>query len=176
MRWLAGLVLLLLLGFAGLYVAAGRGAPPALTINQPSRFVGQTGAVDVTAEAPNAKFATLAIALEQNGTTTPLFSLADTNASQVLTQVDRNHVRISRPFGKANVPQLKAGPARIVVTATRPSIFSLRMLTSTAAKDFTVRLDPPKISVVSTHHYVNHGGSEMVVYRATPDDVERGVR
>jgi murein DD-endopeptidase MepM/ murein hydrolase activator NlpD len=30
--------------------------------------------------------------------------------------------------------------------------------------------------VVSTHHYVNHGGSEMVVYRATPADVQSGVR
>ena len=25
------------------------------------------------------------------------------------------------------------------------------------------------------HHFVNHGGSEMVVYRATPPDVESGV-
>ena len=29
---------------------------------------------------------------------------------------------------------------------------------------------------MSTHHYVNHGGSEMVVYRATPPDVRSGVR
>jgi len=29
---------------------------------------------------------------------------------------------------------------------------------------------------VSTHHYVNHGGSEMVVYRASPPDVRSGVR
>ena len=31
-----------------------------------------------------------------------------------------------------------------------------------------MRLEPPRIAVLSTHHYVNHGGSEMVVYRATP--------
>ena len=75
MRWIAGLILLLLLGFAGLYVAAGRSAPPALTINQPSgRFVGQTGSVDVIAEAPNATFSTLTITFEQNGRTVPLFS------------------------------------------------------------------------------------------------------
>jgi murein DD-endopeptidase MepM/ murein hydrolase activator NlpD len=177
MRWITGLVLLLLLGFAALYVAAGRSAPPALTINQPSgRFVGQTGAVDVIAESPNAKFSTLTITLEQDGRTVPLFSIADNNAAEVLTQVDRNHVRISRPLGKVSVPELKAGPARIVVTATRPAILNLRTLTSTATKDFTVRLEPPKIAVISTHHYVNHGGSEMVVYRATPDDVQTGVR
>jgi len=39
-----------------------------------------------------------------------------------------------------------------------------------------VRLDPPRVAVVSMHHFVNHGGSEMVVYRVTPPDVESGVR
>jgi murein DD-endopeptidase MepM/ murein hydrolase activator NlpD len=32
------------------------------------------------------------------------------------------------------------------------------------------------VALVSTHHYVNHGGSEMVVDRATPPDVRSGVR
>jgi peptidase M23-like protein len=40
----------------------------------------------------------------------------------------------------------------------------------------TVRLDPPQVAVLSTFHYINHGGSEFVVYRATPADVESGVR
>src|SRR6185295_16018579 len=39
-----------------------------------------------------------------------------------------------------------------------------------------VQLEPPMVSVVSTHHYVNLGGSEMVVYRATPSEVRSGVR
>jgi murein DD-endopeptidase MepM/ murein hydrolase activator NlpD len=39
-----------------------------------------------------------------------------------------------------------------------------------------VRLEPPRIAVLSTHHYVNHGGAEMVVYRATPPDIDSGVR
>ena len=57
------------------------------------------------------------------------------------------------------MPELQAGAARIVVTATRPSFLNLRTLTSTATKDVQVRLEPPRIAVVSTHHYVNHGGS-----------------
>jgi hypothetical protein len=38
-----------------------------------------------------------------------------------------------------------------------------------------VRLERPRVSVISTHHYINHGGTEFVVYRATPEDVESGV-
>ena len=39
-----------------------------------------------------------------------------------------------------------------------------------------MRLEPPRIAVLSTKHYVNHGGSELVVYKATPPDVASGVR
>ena len=46
---------------------------------------------------------------------------------------------------------------------------------STATRDVQVRLERPRVSVVSTHHYVNLGGTEMVVYRATPADVASGV-
>ena len=46
---------------------------------------------------------------------------------------------------------------------------------STATHDVQVRLERPQVSVVSTKHYINLGGSEMVVYRATPADVTSGV-
>src|SRR6266850_7160996 len=174
-RWLAALLVLLALAAGVAYIVAGRGAPPRVTINQPTRFIGQTGSLDVTAEAPNAKFTTLAIALEQNGKTVPLFAL-DNAQQATISPVDRNQLRVTRPLGKQSVPELQSGTARIVVTATRPSFLNLRQLTSTASKDVQVRLEPPRIAVVSTKHYVNHGGSEMVVYRATPADAASGVR
>ena len=62
------------------------------------------------------------------------------------------------------------------MSATRPSFLNLRTLSTIASKDIQVRLEPPAIAVLSTHHYVNLGGSEMVVYRATPADVRSGVR
>jgi murein DD-endopeptidase MepM/ murein hydrolase activator NlpD len=37
-------------------------------------------------------------------------------------------------------------------------------------------LTPPQIAVLSQFHYINHGGSELVVYRVNPPDVESGVR
>jgi murein DD-endopeptidase MepM/ murein hydrolase activator NlpD len=64
----------------------------------------------------------------------------------------------------------------VVVKATRPVLWGLRHASSQAARDVQVRLDPPRISVVSTHHYINIGGSEVVVYRVAPPDVESGVR
>jgi murein DD-endopeptidase MepM/ murein hydrolase activator NlpD len=175
MRWLLALLVLIALAVSGAYVVAGRGAPPQLTIDKPDRFVGQAGSLDVVAAAPNAQLTALTIALEQNGRRIPLFSL-DGPQTASITRVDATHVKVSRPLGKQSIPELQSGAARIVVTATRPSFLKLRQLTSTASKDFQVRLEPPRVAVLSTHHYVNHGGSEMVVYKATPDDVASGVR
>ena len=174
-RWLLILIAVAAAAVAGLYVAAGRGAPPHLTIDKPDRFVGQSGTLDVTADAPDARFTTLKITLEQNGKTVPLFTL-DGPQTATVTRTDPTHLKVSRPLGKQSVPELVSGPARIVVTATRPSLLKLRQLTSTASKDFQVRLEPPRIAVLSTHHYVNHGGAEMVVYKATPADIASGVR
>lgn len=175
MRWISGLFVLLLVLAAATYTVAGRGAPPSLTITRPDKVVGQAGTLEVLAESPGGRFTTLTVTLEQNGTTVPLFSLPG-NGVSTLQQVDANRVRVERPLGKQSVPELREGTARIVVTASRPSFLNLRTLSSTASKEFRVRLEPPRIAVVSTHHYVNHGGAEMVVYRATPPDVASGVR
>ena len=176
LRWLVSLVVLLCVAAGILYLAAGRGAPPRLTINKPDRVIGQSGSLDITAEAPNARFTNLTAALQQNGRTVPLFTLNATDQNTTVTQTTRNELHISRALGKQSVPDLRSGTARVVVTATRPSFLNLRQLSSTASKDIQVRLEPPRIAVLSTKHYVNHGGSEMVVYRATPPDVASGVR
>jgi murein DD-endopeptidase MepM/ murein hydrolase activator NlpD len=173
-RWLAALLLLLALATGAAYVIAGRAAPPTLTVDKPDRVVGQAGSLEVTASAPGARFTALTIALEQNGRSVPLFALDSVHGATVT--VDRDRLRISRPLGKQSVPDLQSGAARITVTATRPSFLNLRTVTSTAARDIRVQLEPPRIAIVSTHHYVNHGGSEMVVYRVTPPDVVSGVR
>jgi murein DD-endopeptidase MepM/ murein hydrolase activator NlpD len=39
-----------------------------------------------------------------------------------------------------------------------------------------VRLERPRIAALSTFHYINLGGSEMIVYRVSPPDVQSGVK
>ncbi|HXT69030.1 MAG TPA: M23 family metallopeptidase [Vicinamibacterales bacterium] len=174
-RWLLVLVVVVCLCVAGAYGVAGRGAPPQLAIEKPDRVVGQAGTLEVTATAPAAKLSSLTIALEQGGKTIPLYSLNGAQTATV-TRVGADQLRVSRSIGKQDLPELQSGPARIVVSATRPAFLNLRTLASTTSKDFQVRLEPPRITILSTKHYINLGGSEMVVYRATPPDVASGVR
>jgi murein DD-endopeptidase MepM/ murein hydrolase activator NlpD len=173
MKWLAALFILVLVVAGSIFYLSQRETAPVVTITKPDRVVGQKGTltVDIGGQ-PGATLKSVEIRVEQNGQVTPLIG-ADGTAP---VTIGLGPLTISQPFGKQAVPQLKAGPARIVVSATRKSFLNLRTLTTTATKDIQVRLEPPRISVVSTHHYVNHGGSEFVVYRATPSDVASGVR
>jgi murein DD-endopeptidase MepM/ murein hydrolase activator NlpD len=175
LRALGVLILIAVVLAGGAYVAAGRTAPPHLTITKPERFVGQASTLEVTAEAPKAKLASLDVTVEQNGKSIPLFSM-NGGQTATLTQSGENTVVVRRPLGKRSVPELQQGAARVVVTATRKSFLNLRTVSATATKDFQVRLEPPRITILSTHHYINHGGSEFVVYRSTPPDVASGVR
>ena len=85
-------------------------------------------------------------------------------------------VHVSQTIGKKAFPQLQPGTATLVVTATRPVLRGLRHVSSRVTKDLQLRFDPPRLAVVSTKHYVNLGGSELIIYRVTPPDVESGVK
>jgi murein DD-endopeptidase MepM/ murein hydrolase activator NlpD len=174
MRFVVSFLLLLVLTAAGVWIYAGRMAGPAIDIRQPAKMMGASGTLDVAVDAPRGNLSRLEIALEQLGKRTVLAALGGTEAT--ITQEGPDRIRIQRPLGRSSIPGLQSGPARIVVTAARPVLYDLRTAESTAVRDITVRLQPPRVSVVSTHHHVNHGGAELVVYRVSPADVASGVR
>jgi murein DD-endopeptidase MepM/ murein hydrolase activator NlpD len=175
LRALAILLLVAGLAAGGAFIVAGRTPPPSLSIDEPQKAIGQVGTLQVTVTTPGARLSALTVQLEQDGRSVPLFRL-EAPGSASITEPAPDQLRITRPLGKPQVPELQSGAARIVVSASRQSFLNLRTVTTSASKDIQVRLEPPLVSVSSTHHYVNHGGSEMVVYRATPPDVVSGVR
>lgn len=154
---------------------AGRQPGPTVQFRQPDKFVGQSSELDLMVQAPQGRLSRLDVSIEQGGKSYPVFTLNQpTEASTRQDAADRFYVM--RPIGKRAIPELQAGPARIVVRAARPVLRGLRQVESETTRDIQVRLEPPRASVVSTFHYVNLGGAEFVVYRATPADVESGVR
>jgi murein DD-endopeptidase MepM/ murein hydrolase activator NlpD len=169
------LVILVLLGAgaATLWVNAGRAEGPVIEITGPA-VIGQTGEISVAVTAPKAALTGFSVNLVQGDATTPVFALTADNGASL--HVDGDRVSITRPTGKKVVPELKAGSAEITVTAVRPVLFGLRQAASSATRTVDVRLTPPQIAVLSQFHYINHGGTEMVVYRVTPPDAESGVR
>jgi murein DD-endopeptidase MepM/ murein hydrolase activator NlpD len=174
-RWLAVFVVALLILAGVVYFAAGRTTPPTIAIDRPTGPIGQQGTLQFTVGAPHGFVTALDASITQNGKSYPLYTQEAPQNAKV-SQSDPDHIQVNRPLGKVSVPELQEGPATITVTATRTSFLRLRQVHTTATRDVQVRLEPPRISVISTKHYLNHGGSEFVIYRATPADVESGVR
>jgi murein DD-endopeptidase MepM/ murein hydrolase activator NlpD len=169
MRFLRLLVLTVVLAAivgAGLvYYMAGREAGPTITIHSPAKFVGRSTplAVSVVSET---ELAGTVINVTQNGKAVAL-------ANMKMETPSVGQLNASATIGHEG---LVNGPATLVVEANRKVLFGLRTVTAHATRDLMVRLDPPRVSVVSVHHFINLGGAEFVVLRATPEDVEAGVQ
>jgi murein DD-endopeptidase MepM/ murein hydrolase activator NlpD len=168
-------LLLLLLVAAGItYYFAGKASGPAIAIQLPP-VIGQTGQLDVSVDTPGGQLDDLSIVLSQGTQTFRVLTLASAPAGAV-SHEGADRVRFKTTIGRKSLPELRSGAAKVTVSATRPVLRGLRHTSSQASQDVQVRLEPPRISVVSTKHYINVGGSEMVLYRASPPDVESGVQ
>ncbi len=164
MRKLFLVVVGLVLAVVGAYLAAGAVASPVIEITAPGEYAGAAIAVEGTVNTPEAPPVAVQVDFEQDGARTTVFS--GTVSGPLATTITRE---------SAPGLTIQSGQARIIVTATR-RVWGIRDLQSEAIANVQIRLEKPRVSVVSTKHYINLGGSEMIVYRATPFDVASGVR
>jgi murein DD-endopeptidase MepM/ murein hydrolase activator NlpD len=176
MRKFAVLLVVLLLAAVGLYVAGGRLPGASIQIVQPEQFAGSNTPVRVTIGALPAALSSVDVVVEQDGRSTPLVSTSGGAGNAAVTADGAAATRVDTRISPETVPGLHSGPARLVVTATRPVLRGLRRITTTASRELQVRLEPPTVSVLSSQHYIKVGGAELVVYRVAPADVSSGVR
>ncbi len=181
MRFLIRALLFLLvvggLAYGAAYVYAGTLPGPAIEFRSPEKFVGQNTQLEFSVETPEGAFSSIAAVLEQDGAATTVFSTDPSEQpAGEMRQESANRIFIIRPIGKQALPNLKAGPARVTVTASAAVLSGIRTATTSVTRELEVRLEPPRVGVLSLHHFINHGGPEFVVFRATPADVTAGVR
>jgi len=167
MRFLLKLLILLAL-IAGIgWFVVGRAYAPSIEIRQPAKFVGSNAQYEVTVAAPQAELADLKIEFEQNGQVTPL------TPAEVVAEGDGVVVR--GPIGRAVLRGVQEGAGTLRVSAARNAFGRVKTKAVSAEKDLEVRLRPPRVQVLSTHHYINQGGAEAIVYRVEPAGVPSGV-
>ena len=174
-KFLAFLLLLVIVAAGVAWLWAGRQPGPSVQFRQPDKYVGQNSTLELMVQTPQGQLSRLDVAVEQGGKSFPVFAL-NQPAQATTRQETADRLFIMRPIGKRAIPELQPGAARIVVHAARPVLRGMRQIATETTRDVQVRLEPPQASVLSTFHYVNLGGAEFVVYRATPADVESGVR
>lgn len=169
------ILLVAIAGAAGAWFWAGRQPAPSIAINAPGAVMGQNGSIDLTIGAPRGQLSRLEVVFEQDGQRATLVTLARQGAA-TLGQDGPDRLHVATPATRKELPALKSGEARLLVHAERTVLHGLRTLASDAVQPVRVQLEPPRVSVLSTHHYINLGGSEFVVLRATPADASAGVR
>ena len=157
--------LIAIAGAGAMWYMAGNEDGPTITIHSPDKYVGRSTPLAISI-ASETELAGTVINLEQNGKPVPLTNLK-------METPGTGQVNASATIGREG---LVNGPAMLVVDAGRKVFFGLRTVSSRASRSLEVRLDPPRVAVVSIHHFINLGGAEFVVLRATPDDVDAGVQ
>ena len=157
-------VLAAIVGGGVMWYVAGREAGPAITINAPDKFIGRSTAFSFTVDSPS-EITGASFYFEQNGKPLPVANVKN-------EQVD-GKLMMAGTVGREGAVN---GPVILRVEAGRKTFFGLRTVLNETRRELTARLDPPRVSVVSIHHFINLGGAEFVVLRATPEDVEAGIQ
>lgn len=147
-----------------MYFMAGREPGPSIQITSPEKFVGRATPVRIAIESPT-EITAASFHVDQNGKPITINDLK--------TDTSGNETTLSGTVAREG---LTNGAATLTVTASRKTFYGLRSASNTVTRDLTVRLDPPRVSVISIHHFINLGGAEFVVLRATPEDVEAGIQ
>lgn len=81
------------------------------------------------------------------------------------------------PLNRRLIPGLAEGSATIQIAATNDSWGRFfRGGESRVGLTLPVRFTPPQIGVITTQHYINQGGCDMVVFHVSPGTVESGVQ
>ncbi|HEX5214621.1 MAG TPA: M23 family metallopeptidase [Vicinamibacterales bacterium] len=175
MRKFGVVVVLLLVVALVAFVVAGSRPGPSIQIAKPEKLVGASTPVEIVVGTPAADPSAVTIVFEQNGTRTTIPHLDPKTVGVRDTGAAAGQTAVVGVVSRETVPMLASGAGRIIVSATRPVLFGLRTVASEVMRGVQVRLEKPRLEVVSTHHYINVGGSEAIVYKVQPNDVASGV-
>ena len=167
MRFLVKLLVLVAIVAAAGWFFISRSFAPSIEIRQPDRFVGANGQYEIAITAPETELTDLKVTFEQEGQVTELTPASTVAEGGVLI--------VRGPLGRAVLRGVKEGTGKLRVSAARMAYGRVRTNAASVEKDLEVRLQPPRLQVLSTHHYINQGGAEAIVYKVEPAGVTSGV-
>src|SRR6185312_4488973 len=102
-KFLAFLLLLIIIGGGVAWLWAGRQPGPAVQFRQPDKFVGQASELELLVQVPEGRLSRLDVAVEQGGKSFPVFSLDQ--PTQATTRQDAaDRLYVMRPIGKRARP------------------------------------------------------------------------
>ena len=180
----AGLVFILLVLaaiFIGLIVKLGSRQAPDLAVPLPLKGLGQKSELVVQATDPNHNLKSLSLEVEQNGQVLHQSNLVISERPRRWWKFWSKGIISTATWkvlvGREVIPSLKEGHATVRVTALNDSWGRFfRGGRTIMTLDLPVRFMPPQVAVLTTQHYINLGGCDMVLFTVSPGTTESGVQ
>ena len=171
-------VLVIVLAAAGWKAAQNQG--PTITLKNQPRGIGQSTSLEIEARDYRHNVRRIALEVLQGGHV--LFNAGmGSDRSPIRWWSIRAHpvstFAWTAPLNRKLIPGLTEGKAEVVITARNDSWGRFfRGGESRLALTLPVRFTPPQIEVLTTQHYINQGGCDMVVFHVSPGTVTSGVQ
>lgn len=143
-----------------------------LAFTPPPKVIGIATPVTVRISNPHGARRITAI-LEQNGAQTTLKAANNVATRLSFWRAQKPDQNFEFTAGEKPAPNLKEGKARLIVEVQSND---LRASTDAISVDVNVILRPPSVAADGFQHYINQGGSEMVLITPSGTWSEAGVR
>ncbi len=142
-----------------------------LSVDPQLSVIGMDTPIDVRVSSPHG-VRDMTASIEQDGTSHKLFE--SSQPSHRLFFFGKNwSATVKFDAGKKQAPALHDGKARLIVEAQANDF---RGSTNELVVDVNVNTQPPRVSADGLQHYVNQGGSELVLFTVSGYWTEAGVR
>jgi len=143
-----------------------------LAFSPPPEAIGIATPIGVRVANPHG-FRHISLTIEQNGASAATLESRNPPDKFTFWRKNQQPQIVHFSAGRDLAAKLKDGKARLIVEAESND---LRAAKDTISTDVDVILRPPAVAADSFQHYINQGGSEMVLFTASGLWAEAGVR
>ena len=176
--WLFVLIVLLAV-FSPLIWRITHNQAPTLQLTRPLKGIGTNTPVDF--EVRDSRHTLKHVRVELRQGDRRLVVMDSTFPTPAWWKFWRRGMATPAPFaarvGRKDNRELQEGRAGLYIAATNDSWSRFfRGGRAEILADLPVRFAPPQLEVLSFPHYVNQGGSELVVFKVSPGTIESGVQ
>ena len=168
------LLMVFLLGWRVLSKAA-----PTVQLQGQLKGIGQSTPVVFAVTDPRHSLKRVQVELRQGDRTFPVMDATLPTPSwwKFWSRAGKTEVILTVRVGRKEFPELQEGRAALHFTATNDSWGRFfRGGQNELWLELPVRFVPPQVQVLSSPHYVNQGGSELVVFKVTPGTTQSGIQ
>lgn len=158
-------------------------AAPTIRLDRPAKGIGQSTLIEFEVRDSRHRIKTVQVEVRQNsksfhvpftvGWVTPPSS----GWWKFWSRLPESRWSVTTQVGRRQIPELQEGRASLRITALNDSWGRFfRGGRSELWLDLPVRFAPPQVEVLTSQHYINQGGCDVVLFKVSPGTTESGVQ